>query len=133
MTEQSLLLIKPNAVVHRHVGHVISIIEEHGFVITNIKVIRFTRNLAERFYEMHRGKEFFERLVSFMCSADTVAVLLEKRNAVEELRELIGEVDPEKRKPGSIRHLYAEGITENAVHASDTIAHAIREIKIVFG
>ena len=67
-----------------------------------------------------------------MISDDTVAIIVEKDNAVQELREIIGDVDPEKRKPGTIRALYAEGITENAVHASDSITSAIREIGIIF-
>ncbi|HQP26372.1 MAG TPA: nucleoside-diphosphate kinase, partial [Candidatus Syntrophosphaera sp.] len=79
------------------------------------------------------GKEFFDRLVEFMCSAPSVALLLEKENAVKELRELIGDADPEKRGPGTIRDLYAEGVTENAVHASDSEASAERETRLIFG
>jgi len=132
MNQQTLLLIKPNAVAHQHVGHIISIIEDYGFTIMNIKVFQFTREKAEFFYIMHKGKGFYERLVDFMCSGVTFALLLEKKNAVEELRELIGEVEPEKRKPGTIRALYADGVTENAVHASDSLANAKREISLIF-
>jgi len=133
MNEQSLLLIKPNAVEHHHVGHIISIVEAHGFVITNIKVFKFERDRAEEFYAMHRGKEFYARLVSFMCSGDTIALLLEKKDAVAKLRDLVGDADPAKRLPGTIRALYADGVTENAVHASDSPEAAKREIGLVFG
>lgn len=133
MNEQSILLIKPNAVEHHHVGHIISIVEDNGFVMTNIKTMKFSRELAEDFYAMHRGKEFFERLVSFMCSGVTIAILLERNEAVMRLRDLVGDADPAKRTPGTIRSLYADGVTENAVHASDCIESAKREIKLVFG
>jgi nucleoside-diphosphate kinase len=132
MTERTLLLIKPNAVAHHHVGHIISIVEEHGFVLVNMKELQFDRELAERFYAVHKGKSFYERLVDFMCSGTTVAILLERSNAVEALRDLIGEVEPEHRKPGTIRALYAEGITENAVHASDSPDSARHEIGLLF-
>lgn len=133
MNERTLMLIKPNAVEHHHVGHIISMVEDHGFTLINIKVLQFTREKAEQFYVVHREKGFFERLIGFMCSGVTVALLLERNDAVEQLRELIGEVEPEKRKPGTIRALYAEGVTENAVHASDSPQSAKYEIGLVFG
>ncbi len=133
MTRQTLLLIKPNAFVHHHVGHIISILEGAGFRLLRMKEFQFTPASAAEFYEMHKGKEFYERLIAFMCSAPTVGLMLEKENAVEELRELIGEVDPAKRKSGTIRDLYAEGVTENAVHASDSEANAERELGLIFG
>ncbi len=133
MNEQSLLLIKPNAVHHRHIGHIISIVEDRGFIIRNIKIFQFTPDSAREFYRDHRGKEFFERLVSFMISGPTVALLLEKKNAMAELRELVGDADPGKRNPDTIRSIYAEGITENAVHASDNMDSAYREINLIFG
>ncbi len=132
MNEQSLLLIKPNAVLHRHIGHVISIVENKGFIIRNIKVFQFTSDLAAEFYREHQAKGFYGRLINFMVSGPTVAVLLEKTNAVSELRDLVGDAEPEKREPHTIRAIYAEGVTENAVHASDSISSAIREIELIF-
>ena len=132
MNEQTLLLIKPNAVHHRHVGHIISIVEESGFIIRNIKIFVFTQDSAAEFYRDHQGKEFFNRLIDFMVSGPTVALLLEKKNAVHELRTLVGEADPNHRQHGTIRDIYAEGVTENAVHASDTILSAHREIRLIF-
>jgi len=133
MIDRSLLLIKPNAVQHHHVGHIISIVEEHGFQLRDIKIFQFTNASAEVFYEAHRGKEFFDRLIKFMCSGVTVALLLERNDAVEQLRELVGDADPTVRDPNSIRDRYADGITENAVHGSDSIEAAKREIRLIFG
>ncbi|MCB5245790.1 MAG: nucleoside-diphosphate kinase [Candidatus Cloacimonadaceae bacterium] len=132
MIEQSLLIIKPNAVIHHHIGHIISMVEEAGFKIKYIQTIQFTPELASVFYEMHKGKSFYDQLVNFMCSAPCVGIIVEKNNAIEGLRDLIGDVNPEERKAGTIRDFYAESITENAVHASDSKESAEREIAILF-
>ncbi|TFG43983.1 MAG: nucleoside-diphosphate kinase [Bacteroidia bacterium] len=132
MIEQTLLLIKPNATRKGHIGEIISIIEKNGYTIKQLKSFHFDRALADKFYAEHIGKEFFVRLVTFMSSGMTVAALLEKDNAVPDLRELIGDTNPEKRKAGTIRYLYADSITENAVHASDTHDHALHEINLIF-
>lgn len=132
MTERSLLLIKPNATHKKHIGEIIAIIESSGFDILKIKSFRFDLPLAHQFYAEHIGKEFFDRLVTFMTSGMTVALLVEKDDAVPELRELVGDTYPEKRKPGTIRALYADSVTENAVHASDTHDHALYEIGLIF-
>lgn len=132
MSERSLLLIKPNAVEHHHVGHIISILEEGGFELEEIKEFQFTPESAGIFYAAHKGKEFYDRLISFMCSGPTIGIIVMKDNAIEGLREIIGAVDPKERKPGTIRALYAEGVTENAVHASDSKDNAKREIGLIF-
>ncbi|MGC9361555.1 MAG: nucleoside-diphosphate kinase [Candidatus Syntrophosphaera sp.] len=132
MSERSLLLIKPNAVEHHHVGHIISILEEAGFELEEIKEFQFTPESAGVFYAMHQGKDFYDRLISFMCSGPTIGIIVKKDNAIEGLREIIGAVDPQERKPGTIRALYAEGVTENAVHASDSRENAKREIGLIF-
>jgi len=132
MIEQTLLLIKPNATLHKHAGEIISIIENQAFVLRDIRIMKFDRDSAAVFYQEHLGKEFYARLIDFMCSGTTLALLLEKENAVEALRDLIGDTNPAKRRKGTIRDLYAEGITENAVHASDSPAHAQREISLIF-
>jgi len=133
MKQRSLLLIKPNAVRHGHIGHIISLIEKGGYHLLALKLFRFDRELATRFYAEHMGKAFFENLVEFMMSDDTVAIVVEKENAICDLRDLIGAVEPEKRKPGTIRFLFGEGVTENGVHASDSESSAIREIGVIFG
>ena len=133
MSQKSLLLIKPNAVRHEHIGHIISLIEKGGYHLCALKLFRFDPALASRFYAEHQGKDFFERLIEFMTSDDTVAIVVEKQNAIPDLRELIGAVQPEKRKPGTIRFLFGEGVTENGVHASDSPESAKREIEVIFG
>ncbi len=133
MTQRSLLLIKPNAVEHRHVGHIVSILEGAGYQLCQMREFQFTPETAGIFYAIHKGKEFFPRLVQFMCSGPTVAIVLEKENAISDLRELIGEVDPAQRHVGTLRDLYAEGVTENAVHASDSEENAQQEITLLFG
>lgn len=133
MTQKTLLLIKPNAVQAQHIGHIISIVEEHGFLLMDVKVLKFCNGLAEEFYIAHKGKEFYQRLLEFMCSGETVALLLKRTNAIEKLRELVGSADPAERAPNTIRHLYANGVTENAVHASDSEEAAKREIELIFG
>ena len=132
MKEKSLLLIKPDAVRNKHIGHIITILEENDFHFCALKLFRFDRELAENFYAEHRGKDFYENLLNFMMSDFTVAIIVQKENAVQELRDLIGDVNPAIRKPRTIRYLYAEGITENAVHASDSVISAKREIGIIF-
>ena len=132
MTEKSLLLIKPNATRKKHIGEIITIIEQHGFNILQIKSFFFDTELANKFYAEHIGKEFFQRLITFMMSGMIVGLLVEKDNAVPELRELVGDTYPEKRKPGTIRALYADTVTENAVHASDSHDHALHEIGLIF-
>ena len=132
MKEQTLLLIKPNATKKHVIGNILARVEEAGFVIRHLKSFTFSQELAYKFYEEHIGKEFFERLLAFMTSGMTVAAQLEKEDAVKHLRELIGDTNPEKRKPGTIRYLYADTVTENAVHASDTHDHALRELHLIF-
>jgi len=132
MKELTLLLIKPNATRKHHIGDILAIVEKHKFKIIRLKSFTFDLPLASQFYEEHIGKEFFERLVTFMTSGLIVAALLEKDEAVFHLRELIGDTNPETRKMGSIRYLYADTYTENAVHASDTHDHALREIALIF-
>ena len=132
MIERSLFLIKPNAVYHRHIGHIISILEEHGFRILDMKLVHFDTQLCRLFYAEHLQNDFYTGLESFMRSGPTVALLLEKENAIHLLREIMGDVIPAKRNAGTIRALYGEGITDNGAHASDSQQSAQREISIIF-
>lgn len=132
MTEHTLLLIKPNAIMHKNAGAIISMVEENGFVLKDMKVLQFDREFAAIFYIEHKGKDFYEKLLDFMSSGPTIALLLEKHNAVHDLRDLVGDTDPAERKPGTIRDRFAEGVTENAVHASDSAENARREIRLIF-
>ncbi|MDY0319227.1 MAG: nucleoside-diphosphate kinase [Candidatus Cloacimonadaceae bacterium] len=133
MTQLCLFLIKPNAVEDGNAGRIITMLEDDGFRVLNMKMFTFNPELSREFYAEHLGKEFYPRLESFMCSGPTIGMILEKENAIHDIRELLGDVKPENRKPGTIRALYGKGITDNGGHASDSPEHAEREIKIIFG
>jgi nucleoside-diphosphate kinase len=127
------LLLKPDALQKKVVGEIISIVEKAGFNILNIRMKRWTREEAEKFYAVHRGKEFFEGLVEFMISGPVIGLLLEKENAIEDLRKLVGATDPSKAEPGTIRHKYGTNVRVNAVHASDSQESFEYEVKCFFG
>lgn len=132
MKTQSLLVIKPDAVKKKKIGRIIQILEENGFEIKGIRMKKFTREEAEEFYSPHRGKHFFEKLVDFITSGEVVGVLVEKEEAIEKLRELIGETDPRKARCGTIRYMFGEDITHNAVHAADSKESFNREVSFFF-
>lgn len=130
---RTFLLLKPDALQKRVVGKIISMVEEAGFNILDIRMKRWTREEAEKFYAVHRGKEFFEGLVEFMISGPVIGLLLEKENAIEDLRKLVGATDPSKAEPGTIRHKYGTNVRVNAVHASDSPESFEHEVKCFFG
>jgi nucleoside-diphosphate kinase len=133
MIESTLLLIKPNAVKNKNIGEIISIIEKDNFTIKNIKYFRFDDKLIDEFYRDHIGKSFFANLKEFMLSNVTIALKLERENAILRLRQINGDTDPSKQEPGTVRALYADTITANAVHSSDSTDNAKRELAIIFG
>ncbi len=130
---ETLVLIKPDSVKKSLIGEIIRIIENSGFKITNIKMERLTKEKAENFYEMHKGKPFFERLINFMISGPIVVLRVQGDDAVSRIRKIVGSTNPKEAEEGSIRRLYGTDVTINAVHASDSYANAIREIKFFFG
>jgi len=130
---RSFLLLKPDALQKKVVGEIISMVEKEGFNILNIRMKRWTREEAEKFYAVHRGKEFFEGLVEFMISGPVIGLLLEKENAIEDLRKLVGATDPSRAEPGTIRHKYGTNVRVNAVHASDSQESFEYEVKCFFG
>ena len=97
-----------------------------------MKYLRLTPEQAGRFYEVHKGKPFYDSLVAYMSSEPVIAAILEKENAVEEFRKLIGATDPAKAAPGTIRKLYGKSLTENAVHGSDSDENAVIEANFFF-
>lgn len=130
--EETLLLIKPNVVERRKIGAVITALEDHDLIIKKMRMETFTRERAEGFYAVHRGKEFFENLVEFMTSNPIVALVLEHEHCVEYVRAIIGNTNPAKAEKGTVRNLYGESCTRNAVHASDSFEHAEWEIAYIF-
>ncbi len=131
--ERTALFIKPEAVRNHTAGKILSIIENAGFALMELKMFRFSKEQAEQFYAIHREKPFFNDLIAFVTSGPCVACVLEKEHAVSDLRSLVGETDPLKSPPGSIRRCFGTDIQRNAVHASDSIENAGKEITILFG
>ena len=129
---QTLFVIKPDAIEDHHVGAIISILEKKGIVIKKIKMETLTKKRAEGLYDVHRGKSFFEKLVEFMTSGPVIEMILEHENCVEYTREIVGATDPQKATEGTIRRLFARNLTENAVHASDSVENARKEIVYIF-
>lgn len=125
-------MIKPSSVRSNHIGAILKMINDNGFRIKAMKLTSMTRANAEAFYGIHAGKPFFEGLVDFMSSGPIVAAILEKENAIADYRELIGNTNPEKAAPGTIRALFAESVTANAVHGSDSDENALIEGKFFF-
>lgn len=125
-------MIKPSAFKSNYTGAILKMINDAGFVIKAMKVTRLSKEQAGAFYEVHKGKPFYESLVSFMSSGPIVAAMLEKENAVEGFRSLIGATNPANAAEGTIRKLYAVSMEENAVHGSDSDENANLEADFFF-
>jgi nucleoside-diphosphate kinase len=125
-------MIKPDAVEGGKAGSILAHIEQQGFGIRAMRLVRFSRAQAEAFYEVHRERPFFGELVDFMSSGRTVALALEADNAVAAWRTAIGATDPAEAAAGTIRKLFAESKGRNAVHGSDSDENAAREIAFFF-
>lgn len=120
-------MIKPDAVESGHIGAILDKICSAGFKIKALKYTRLSRAKASEFYAIHSDKGFFDELVSFMSRGPIVAAILEKENAVEDFRKLIGATNPANAAQGTIRALYAKSVGENAVHGSDSDENAAIE------
>jgi len=120
-------MIKPDAVKAGHIGAILHRINEAGFRIVSMKLTHLSPEKAGEFYAVHKERPFYDELVSFMSSGPIVAAILEKENAVEDFRKLIGATNPEEAAPGTIRAKYATSIGENAVHGADSDENAAIE------
>lgn len=123
-TNRTFTMIKPDAVSAGNTGAIIKMIEEAGFRIVALRKTRLSPELAGKFYEIHKERPFYGELCSYMSSGAIVPMILEKDNAVEDFRKLIGATDPKKAAPGTIRALFAKSIDANAIHGSDSDANA---------
>jgi nucleoside-diphosphate kinase len=132
MIQQTLAIIKPDSVRKNYAGKILSMIDDNGFDIKAIKGIHLDTRDARRFYSIHEGKPFFDKLVDFITSGPCLAIILEKDNAINEFRKLIGATNPEDAEEGTIRKLFAESKTSNAVHGSDCEGNAIHECSFFF-
>jgi len=125
-------MIKPDAIANGHAGKIIDHIISKGFKIVALKYTKLSVEKAGEFYGIHRERPFFNDLVSFMTSGPIIAAVLEKDNAVNDFREVIGATDPQKAAQGTIRNLYAKSIEANAVHGSDSDVNAEGEASFFF-
>lgn len=132
MNNKTLAIIKPDAVRKNNVGQIITRITEAGFKIKAMKMVRVSKSSAEGFYKIHKDRPFFGELIGYITSGPVVPIALEKENAVEDFRKLIGTTDPVKAEEGTIRKLYAKNIQENAIHGSDSNENAAIEISHFF-
>ena len=130
--QKTFLMIKPDAVKRNLIGEILRRVEKAGFEIVELKMVKLSVPEAKRFYQVHRGKPFFDKLVKYVSSGKVVVALLRKKNAVRDLRELIGSTDPKKAKRGTIRRDLAINTTQNSVHASDSPQNAKIEIEFFF-
>jgi nucleoside-diphosphate kinase len=130
--ERTLMIIKPDAVRDGRIGEILSRAELEGFVITGLRMVRLSKDQAEAFYAVHRERPFFAPLVKYMSSGPVVVGRLERENAVEHWRKVIGSTDPLKADPGTIRSMFGASIEANAVHGSDSPQNGEIETKFFF-
>ena len=131
-TNRTFTMIKPDAVEAGHTGAITRMIEEAGFFIVAIKKVQLSPALAGKFYAIHKERAFYGELCTYMSSGPIVPMILEKENAVEDFRKLIGATDPKKAAPGTVRALFAKSIDANAIHGSDSDANAELEGNFFF-
>jgi nucleoside-diphosphate kinase len=132
LSNRTLAIIKPDGVEKNLIGQIITKITEAGFKIKALRMVRLTKDSAGGFYEVHKGKFFYEGLIEYMTSGPCVPIALEKENAVADFRKLIGATDPEAAEEGTIRKLYAASKAENVIHGSDSDENAAIEISHFF-
>ncbi len=130
--ERSLVLIKPDAMERGLGGVIIGRLQQRGLKLLAIKMLRMDRALAERHYEIHRGKPFFDDVVAYISSTPIIAGIFEGDNAIEEIRSAMGATDPSKAEAGTIRAEFGVDIQRNATHASDSPENGLREIALYF-
>ncbi len=130
--ERTLVIIKPDAVKDKHIGEIISRFEKAGFEIVSLKMLQMTKDEAENFYYVHRGKDFFDELIKFMISGPCVPMVLEGDDIIKRVRDFIGATEPKEAEPGTIRADFGTKTPENAIHASDSIESAKFEVNFFF-
>lgn len=130
--QRTFALIKPDAIMKKVAGKIISRIEESGLSVIAIKKLQLSKAQAQEFYSVHKETNFYNPLVDFMSSGPVIAMVIEGDNAISGWRMLMGATDPSKAADGTLRKLYASNVRENAVHGSDAPETAMQEIKFFF-
>ncbi|MBK6935691.1 MAG: nucleoside-diphosphate kinase [Chitinophagaceae bacterium] len=132
MSNRTFTMIKPDAMKNGHAGAIIDRIIKEGFKVKALKMLKLSAEKAGEFYEVHKERPFYGELVDFMSSGPIIAAILEKENAVDDFRKLIGATNPANADEGTIRKLYATSVGENAVHGSDSDENAKIEGDFMF-
>jgi len=132
LSQQTLIILKPDSVKRNLVGEILLRFEKRGFVISKLKMLTFTREMAEQFYFVHNTKPFFDELVTYITSGKVVVAVIAGDNAIEETRQIIGKTNPQEASPGTIRGDFGNNITENSIHASDSTESFDKEVNVVF-
>lgn len=132
MEEWTLAILKLDCIQNDLAGQVITHLLQEKFKIIGLKMVRLTKETAGEFYAVHRGRPFYDDLISFMSESRVVAIALERENAMSELRSVIGATDPKEAEAGTIRKLYAESKSRNIIHASDSLANGQIELNFFF-
>jgi nucleoside-diphosphate kinase len=128
----TLGIVKPDAVETGKTGAILAHLQKAGFTVRAARLVRLTRAEAAAFYEVHRGRPFYADLVEFMTSGPCLPMVLERQDAVNHMRSVIGATDPAEAAPGTVRKLFAESKGRNAIHASDSPENAQREVAFFF-
>lgn len=132
MPTLTLGIVKPDAMSTGKAGLILAHLEREGFILRATRLVRLTPGEAAWFYAVHRGRPFYDRLIEFMTSGPCLPMALERKDAVAHLRKVIGSTDPAEAAPGTVRKLYAESRSRNAIHASDTSENAKKEVHFFF-
>ncbi len=132
MKQRTLVLLKPDAVNRRLMGELITRFEKKGLKIVGMKMLWVSKELAEKHYEVHRGKPFYDSLIDYITSAPIVAMVLEGDNAISVVRKMMGKTNGQEAEPGTIRGDYSMSVQNNLVHGSDSEENAKREIELFF-
>jgi len=132
LAEKTFIILKPETIKNRLVGEVLSRIEKAGFKILAIKIVKATMEQAEKLYEVHKGKNFYEELINHITSGPIIPMIVEAEDAIKRMRMLIGATNPKEAKPGTIRGDFGISITMNIIHAADSYESFLRESTIFF-
>jgi nucleoside-diphosphate kinase len=130
--QTTLAILKPDSVAAGNAGKMIAHLQQEGFAVRGVKLLRLTQAQAEAFYEVHKERPFYGSLVEFMTSGPVMPLALERDNAVLHLREVMGATDVAKAAPGTLRNLFGTSIEQNAVHGSDSPENAANEVSFFF-
>ena len=132
MTEQTLIIVKPDAVKRNLAEEILSRFKKKGFSVSKQKMLNFTTEMAKQFYSVHSSKPFFNELVSFITSGKVAVAIIEGGNVINVTREIIGKTNPKEADAGTIRGDFGISITENSIHASDSSESFDKEVNVVF-